>query len=122
MESCGFPLVNSPRAKGQVGKVNDIELKTNGVGGMVIVQCERDENASSYKARVSTDQQNWLWVNASPNRTVKVHNVPVGVPIYVQMQLEKSEFYSLLWILGSGYKREGVLDDVHVGESGDERV
>ena len=94
MESCGFPLVNSPRAKGQVGKVNDIELKTNGVGGMVIVQCERDENASSYKARVSTDQQNWLWVNASPNRTVKVHNVPVGVPIYVQMQLENAHGYS----------------------------
>lgn len=94
LESSGFELANKPQPKGQVGMVRDIDLKTNGVEGMVIVQCKRDDNATTYKARVSTDQQNWLWVNASPNRTVKVHNVPTGVQIFVQMQLENGQGFS----------------------------
>ena len=94
LESSGFELVNKPQSKGQVGMVKDIDLKTNGVEGMVIVQCKRDDNATTYKARISTDQQNWLWVNASPTRTVKVHNVPTGVQIFVQMQLENANGFS----------------------------
>jgi len=94
LESSGYELANKPQPKGQVGAVRDIDLKTNGVEGMVIVQCRRDENARTYKARVSTDDQNWLWVNANSNRTVKVHNVPTGVQIYVQMQLENAQGFS----------------------------
>ncbi|MFK8005655.1 MAG: hypothetical protein AB8H03_04760 [Saprospiraceae bacterium] len=94
LESSGFELANKPQAKGQVGMVRDIDMKTNGVEGMVIIQCKRDENATTYKARVSTDQVNWLWVNASSNRTVKVHNIPVGVPVFVQMQLENAHGFS----------------------------
>lgn len=94
LESSGFELANKPQPKGQVGLVRDIDLKTNGVEGMVIVQCKRDENATTYKARVSTDQENWLWVNANNTRTVKVHNVPVGVPLFVQMQLENAQGFS----------------------------
>jgi len=94
LESSGYELANKPQPKGQVGTVKDIDLKTNGVEGMVIVQCRRDENARTYKARVSTDDQNWLWVNANSNRTVKVHNVPTGVQIYVQMQLENAQGFS----------------------------
>lgn len=94
LESSGFDLANKPHPKGQVGMVRDIDIKTNGVEGMVIIQCRRDDNATTYKARVSTDQQNWLWVNASSNRTVKVHNIPTGVQIFVQMQLENAQGFS----------------------------
>jgi len=94
LESSGFELVNKPHPKGQVGLVKDIDMKTNGVEGMVIVQCKRDNNARTYKARISTDQENWLWVNANSNRTVKVHNVPTGVQIFVQMQLENANGFS----------------------------
>ena len=61
---------------------------------MVLTTCFVFSPEIYLKARVSTDQQNWLWVNASSSRTVKVHNVPVGVPIYVQMQLENAMGYS----------------------------
>ena len=94
LESSGFDLANKPQARGLVGLVNNIELHVNGVEGMVIISCKRDENATSYKARVSTDGENWLWVNASPTRTVKVHNVPRGIPLYIQMQLENIRGYS----------------------------
>jgi hypothetical protein len=55
LESSGFELANKPQPKGQVGMVSNISLKTNGVEGMVIIQCNRDANATTYKARVSMD-------------------------------------------------------------------
>ena len=53
LESSGFELANKPQP--QVGMVSNISLKTNGVEGMVIIQCNRDANATTYKARVSMD-------------------------------------------------------------------
>ena len=69
-------------------------MEVNGVEGIVITQCHKDENTTAYKTRVSTDQQNWLWVNASSTQTVKVLNAPTGVQIYVQMQLENAYGFS----------------------------
>lgn len=94
LESSGYELANKPQPKGQVGTVKGITLKVNGVKGLVIVKCKKDDNASTYKARISTDRENWLWVNASSNRTVKVYNVPIGVPIFVEMQLENAHGFS----------------------------
>ena len=94
LESSGFELANKPKSKGQVGLVNDIRMKTNGVEGLVMVTCDRDPNARTYKARISTDQVNWTWFNAAPTRTVNVYNVPKGVKLYVQMQLQNAHGFS----------------------------
>ena len=94
LESSGFQLVNPPQSKGLVGMAKEIQLKTNGIEGLVIVQCDKDENATVYRVRVSTDQENWLWTNASSSRTLKVHNLPKGVPLYIQMQIGNSQGYS----------------------------
>ncbi len=94
LESSGFELVSKRRSKGLVGMVQNVGLNINGIEGMVIVQCNRAPNATTYKARVSTDQENWLWVNACSTRVVKVHNVPTGVPVFVLMQLENAQGFS----------------------------
>lgn len=90
LETTNFELADKPKSKGLVGLVKDLELKTNGIEGMVIVSCKTDKNATLYTARVSTDGENWLWVRPSNSRTVKIMNLPVGVRLYVQMQLENT--------------------------------
>jgi hypothetical protein len=91
LETTNFELVDKPQPKGLVGLVKDVVLNTNGVSGMVIVKCAKDDNATMYNARVSTDQVNWTWQKSNTSRTVKITNVPVGDRIYVQMQLENDK-------------------------------
>jgi hypothetical protein len=91
LETTNFELQDKPQAKGLVGTVKSLVLQTNGVRGMVIIKCEKDDNATLYNARVSTDNENWTWFKSNTSRTVKITNLPIGDRIYVQMQLENDK-------------------------------
>jgi len=81
---------------------------------MIIASCQRDENATAYKARVSTDGENWSWINSNSSRTVKVHNVPRGVTLFVQMQLENTKGFSPWSDAASGMIPTGnVIPSIH---------
>ena len=88
LESSNFELVSPRQSKGIVGLVKNLELKTNGIEGMIIISCDKDENASLYNARVSLDGVDWKWMRSSNNRTIKIPGLPIGQKLYVQMQLE----------------------------------
>ena len=91
LESSNFELVSLPQARSLVGLVKNLNLRTNGVEGMVIVSCDRDVNASLYNVRISLDGVDWKWMRSSNSRTVKISNLPIGQKLFVQMQLQNSQ-------------------------------
>ena len=90
MKSTNLPVTEASHTKGQVGLVEEMGMATNGEEGMVIIFCKKDINATKYYVRVSLDGKEWYKFSESSSRRVKVKGLPVGVKLYVQMQLENS--------------------------------
>jgi hypothetical protein len=90
MKSTNLPITQPTQSKGQVGLVEEMGMVTNGEEGMVIIFCKKDSNATKYYARVSLDGNEWYKFSESNTRRVKVKGLPVGVKLYVQMQLENA--------------------------------
>ena len=88
LESTGFTVSGNSNAKGLVGLVENVTLRTNGVDGLIVAKCKRDANADLYHVRISSDGVNWQWMGASRTTAVKVFNCPVGVSLQVQMRCE----------------------------------
>ena len=94
LRSSNFEVVSKPHPKGLVGLVKGVAMSTNGVEGMMIVQCDADPNATIYNARVSTDEVNWQWFGAHNSRKVKITGLPRGEKLFVQMRLENTHGHS----------------------------
>ena len=88
--SAGFTLVSKPQPKGIVGLVKNVQLKTNGVEDVLIVQCENDPDATIYHARISPDGSDWRWKRSNNTRTIKLNDLPQGQRLHVQMRLENT--------------------------------
>jgi len=90
MKSTNLTVTQPYQSKGQVGLVEGLGMETNGEEGMVIVYCKKDKNATKYYTRVSLDGETWFKFSENSSRRVKVKDLPVGVTLYVQMQLENA--------------------------------
>jgi hypothetical protein len=88
MKSTNLSVTESAQTKGQVGLVEEMDMATNGEEGMIVISCKRDTNATKYYARVSLDGNEWYKYSESSSRIVKVKGLPIGVKLYVQMQVE----------------------------------
>ncbi|MFT5984053.1 MAG: hypothetical protein ACI9RM_002513 [Ulvibacter sp.] len=90
MKSTNLEVTQPNQSKGQVGLVENMGMVTNGEDGLVIVHCKKDTNATKYYVRISLDGLTWFKFSENSTRKVKVKGLPVGVMLYVQMQLENS--------------------------------
>ncbi|MEM6965240.1 MAG: hypothetical protein AAF573_10770, partial [Bacteroidota bacterium] len=93
LESSGFELANKPTKRPILGTVEDITLRTNGVPGMVMAICKRNNFADLYEARVSVDESNWTAFGANTSRTVQVKDLPYGQQLFLQMRMKNSHGY-----------------------------
>ncbi len=90
MKSTNLAVTQPAQPKGLVGLVEEMGMATNGEDGLVMVFCKKDVNATKYYVRVSLDGKEWYKFSESTSRRVKVKGLPVGVKLYVQMQLENA--------------------------------
>jgi hypothetical protein len=82
----GYKLSEKPTHRPVPNQPTELEIFMTNTEGVIIVMCKKDSNADSYIARVSIDKVNWNWSNFENGKKVMVENVPLNIPIFVQMQ------------------------------------